>query len=69
MHHSGVTDFNAFTWDEFVEKAIDFYQNFSADKMKIIRDKLLDRANETHPYNIESYAKEFEMSLQNALAE
>jgi protein O-GlcNAc transferase len=69
MHHSGVSDLNAFTWDEFVEKAIDFYQNFSADKMKIIRNQLLDRANETHPYNIESYAKEFEKILQNALAE
>ena len=69
MHHSGVSDLNAFTWDEFVKKAIDFYQNFSADKMKIIRNQLLDRANETHPYNIESYAKEFETILEYALTE
>ena len=69
MHHSGVCDLNAFTWDEFVKKAVEFYRDFNTSKQTMIKDKLLDRTNEAHPYNIKSYTKEFETILEDALTE
>jgi len=69
MHHSGLSDLNSFTWEEFIETAVSFYQQFTPEVKSRYKEILLDREAHTHPYNIGAYTQEFETILTELLSE
>lgn len=52
IHYAGLPDMFAGSWDEFNQKATEFYRAYNTERKESIQNILLDRTREKHPYNI-----------------
>ena len=67
IHHAGLEDLYATSWDEFKRKAVDFYQSYTDSSKSEIRKILVDRARDRHPYNIEWTTAQIEKAYSDML--
>ena len=67
IHHAGLEDLYADSWDEFEQKAVDFYQSYTESTQLEIQKVLLDRARDRHPYNIEWTTAQIEQAYLEML--
>jgi hypothetical protein len=57
----------ASSWDDFIEKGLDFYRTFNeADSMRL-KNTLLDRERDRHPYNIQWTTSQIEQVYKQIL--
>ena len=67
LNYFSGTDLKSYSWPEFIENAIDFYNSYSYEKKAAYVDLLRDFKNPTHPYNIEEFRLEFEAVLESLM--
>lgn len=67
IHFAGLTDMFAETWGDFVEKGVHFYNSYSATKGQELREILLDKNKERHPYNIRWTTEQIEKAYKKIL--
>ena len=67
IHHAGLEDLYADSWDEFKQKAVDFYQSYTDSTRLEIQKILLDRGRDRHPYNIEWTTAQIEKAYSDML--
>jgi len=67
VHYAGLADMWASSWDDFIEKGLDFYRTFNeADSMRL-KNTLLDRERDRHPYNIQWTTSQIEQVYKQIL--
>jgi Txe/YoeB family toxin of Txe-Axe toxin-antitoxin module len=59
----------ATTWEEFNQKAIEFYQTYDQKKRKNIENILLETDRDKHPYNINWTTRQVENAYSAMLAQ
>ena len=68
VHHAGLPEMFAATWEEFNQKAIDFYQTYDRKRRQKIENILLDKDRDKHPYNINWTTRQIENAYAAMLA-
>lgn len=67
IHYAGLTDMWAGSWDDFIEKGVNFYQAFNEANAKRLKTMLLDQDRDRHPYNIEWTTSQIEKAYKQIL--
>ena len=67
IHFAGMPDMFAETWEDFIDKGINFYNSYSATRAQELRELLLDRTQERHPYNIQWTTEQIEKAYKQIL--
>ena len=67
VHYAGLTDMWAGSWDDFIEKGVDFYQTFNKADAIRLKNTLLDRERDRHPYNIQWTTSQIERVYKQIL--
>jgi len=69
IHHAGLPEMFATTWEEFNQKAIEFHQTYDQKKRQKIEKILLDKDRDRHPYNINWTTRQIEKAYSAMLAQ
>jgi len=69
IHYAGLPEMFATTWEEFNQKAIEFYQTYDQKKRKNIENILLETDRDKHPYNINWTTRQVENAYSAMLAQ
>jgi len=69
IHFAGLPKMFAATWEEFNQKAIEFYETYDQTKKLEIENILLDKDRDRHPYNINWTTKQIENAYSSMLAQ
>ncbi len=67
VHYAGLTDMWAGSWDDFIERGVDFYQTFNESDAIRLKNTLLDRGRDRHPYNIQWTTSQIERVYKQIL--
>lgn len=69
IHYAGLPEMYANNWQEFYEKAIQFYQTYDLEQKMRMNKILLDRSRDRHPYNIDWTTRQIEKAYSSMLAQ
>jgi predicted O-linked N-acetylglucosamine transferase (SPINDLY family) len=67
IHYAGLTDMWAGSWDDFIEKGVNFYKGFNEANAMWLKTMLLDQDRDRHPYNIEWTTSQIEKAYKQIL--
>lgn len=68
VHYAGLPEMHAETWQDFIDKGAEFYNTYSEKKSTELKDLLLSRNNERHPYNIKWTTEQIENAYRQILS-
>ena len=69
IHHAGLEDYRADSWEEFGTKAQDFYTSYTKQRGAELKTFLTDFDRPRHPYNISWTTQEIEKAYKNMLSD
>jgi predicted O-linked N-acetylglucosamine transferase (SPINDLY family) len=68
IHHAGLEDFHADSWDLFHEKAKSFYDRYTDERRDQLNEFLTDYSRPKHPYNIQWTTLQIEQAYEKMLS-